>query len=243
VSSLDIFTIAVPRPFVIQVSAYNFLLQLPDIYVLTSEDVSSAFAAYPDDRETVQKACEDQLKKQRERLKSAIERTNDLEDSDEDIGNEYVPPHPGGHRRASLLPGNAGNLGSYTSPILPQSQNLLEMDQKLALLPNFDRNAEMGSMHSIQFRSSRMSNSNISASPSSLKLAGSTPMLNSSPLRNAAFGSSPVMARGSNRESVKGNPIASAEELSQLKTPRAGKFATLPESDNDVNAATGDDAV
>ncbi|KAJ3213378.1 Kinesin-like protein kif27 [Clydaea vesicula] len=50
-----------------------------DIYVLTREDLSSAFMAYPDDKEKVQKATQDQLKRAQETRKGrALDTDDDL---------------------------------------------------------------------------------------------------------------------------------------------------------------------
>ncbi|KAJ3216877.1 Kinesin-like protein kif27 [Clydaea vesicula] len=48
-----------------------------DIYVLTREDLSSAFLAYPDDKEKVQKATQDQLKKAQDTRKGRNLETDD----------------------------------------------------------------------------------------------------------------------------------------------------------------------
>lgn len=201
--------------------------------------MNSAFSAFPDDRDKVQLACEDQLRKLKASLnrRETIERTNEddaqSDDDDDDDEAEYVPPQRNG-RRASAIHGDIVSK----SPARPR--NLLP-DAKLSLLPNFSENEESGS---IQFRSSRMSNSSInrpskSPSMSSIKMGNSNPMLASSPLKHTL--ESPGSPAANSRASIKRNPIASLDELHQMKNSNR-RVSVLQELDSD-DEITGDDSV
>jgi hypothetical protein len=201
--------------------------------------VKSAFTSFPEDREKVHKSCEDQLRKHKDlilrRSPSEVARSIMVEE-DDDVILEEIPPHPGNHRSRW-----SNQSHSQTSSPARKVLNSSTSDAKLSLLPNFSSNEETGSIH---FRSARMSNSSLnrtSPSPSDpIKVGQSNPMLASSPLKGHS--------REFRRESIKRTPIASVDELSQLKVNnRQERNSILKESASEsldeIKGFTGDDAV